>query len=87
MAAVTVASTDVANFVLQGYITNLGTQITAANTAGNGALVAQLTALQVQAQIQLVQSLLACGSLSASSLLAGNAPVYVAPSPSAGGAL
>lgn len=85
MSAITVSASDPANYTLQNYITALATQIT--NAGSNGPLVAQLTVLQVQAQIQLVQSLLACGSLNAANILAGDAPTYSLPTPSAGGAI
>jgi hypothetical protein len=86
MTAITVNSLDPANYTLQGEITNLTTLISTAQTAGNYALAAQLTMVQVQKQIELVASLMACGSISAATILAGNAATYSLPSPSAGGA-
>jgi hypothetical protein len=84
--AVTVASTDVPNYVLQGEITDLTTQISAAQTAGNYPLAGVLTQLQIQKQIQLVASLMSQGSISASGILAGTGQTYSAPTASAGGA-
>jgi hypothetical protein len=79
MTAVTVSANDLANSVLQGEITNLGTQITAANAAGNYPLAAELTTIQTAKQIQLVSSLVAQGSISAATILAGSAAVYTVP--------
>jgi hypothetical protein len=79
MVAITVSANDVANYTLQTYITNLGTQITAANTAGNYPLAAQLTQLQVAAQQALVASLMACGSISAATILTGAGATYSLP--------
>lgn len=80
--AVVVPSTDVVNFALQTSITTLTASITAA--AANGPLVAALTMTQVNLQNQLVMSLLGSGALSASSILAGNAPSYIVPNANTG---
>lgn len=85
--AVTVPSTDVVNFNLQTEITTLTTLISSAQTAGNYALAGTLTLLQAQKQCQLCMSLMAQGSISPSSILAGNGQSYTAPTPSALGAL
>lgn len=79
MAAITVNTNDVANAALQGEITNIGAQITAANTAGNYPLAQQLTAMQVSKQNALVASLCGQGSVSAATILAGSAAVYTVP--------
>lgn len=85
--AVVVPASDVPSAALAGEITNLGTLITAAQTAGNYALAGTLTALQVQKQQQLCQSLMAQGSISPAGILAGSGQSYTAPTPSALGAL
>lgn len=79
MAAVTVSANDVANSVLQTYIANLTTQISAANSAGNYALAGQLTQIQENARQALVASLMACGSISATTILAGSGVTYALP--------
>ena len=79
MSAVTVSANDLANSSLQGEITNLTTQISNATTAGNYALVATLTAIQTAKQIALVCALVAQGSISAATILAGTGVTYTAP--------
>lgn len=65
--AVTVPSTDVNNFNLQGNITNLTAQITAAGN--NGPLAFAFTKAKSNQQLELVLSLLGSGSLLASTIL------------------
>lgn len=77
MAAVTVSANDIANSALQGEITNFGTLITAAGA--NGPLAAELTQQQIRKQKALVVSLVSQGSISAATILAGNAAVYTVP--------
>ncbi len=79
MSAITVSANDLANSALQGEITNIGTQITNATTAGNYPLVGLLTQLETAMQVQLVCALLGQGAISAATILAGDAATYTAP--------
>lgn len=65
---VTVPTSDVVNNELQGRITVLGAQITAAGN--NGPLVLKLTKEKANMQMQLVLSLLGSGRILASNVLA-----------------
>jgi hypothetical protein len=83
--AVTVPSTDVVNYNLQTSITNVTAEIANATIALNGPLVLALNKQLAQLNLALVLGLLGQGSISASSILAGNAQTYTAATPGAGG--
>lgn len=80
---VTVPSTKVVHYNMQQMIANFGTNITAANSAGNYALAFQLAKQKAQLEAELVASLMADGALVGATIL--STMTYGAPNSSGQG--